>query len=135
MINLNAMNCNKVLLMRGLVIEGQPYRLIDRLDGQGVQIDFWDIGLPPSQLELDLAASPNIALQKTSIPNGVRLTAVTSGYSGDYQWRCVSPDKSLDYALNDAGDEWEIETGQLGQYTVWCGAATLGVAVITFEGE
>lgn len=136
--NLNPTSCNKVLFMRGFTVEGRngtDYQLIDRLDENGITIDFWNLGLPPSQLELDLTVVPNITLQKTSIPDGVKITAVTVGYSGNYHWRCVSPDGSVDYAFDDAANFWDIGTGQLGNYEVWCGVPSLGVAVITFEGE
>lgn len=117
-----------ILGQRGL-IPGDYYaywELIDRLDGNGIVIRFWDVdvlGPEPSQSEIDLATNPLINLIITPNEGGVVATSqVTNvGYSGTVNWRCIAPDGTV-YTESDnmvtGADNWEIVMGALGNYTV-----------------
>lgn len=115
------------------------WQLIDRREGQGNQLWMWNeavLGPPPSQSELDLAANPLISLIITPIETGAVVTGqvTNAGYQGLANWRCIDPDGIIyteSDTMTNGADNWEIEMGKLGTYTIAAWVTGYGYA----EGE
>lgn len=119
----------------------EKWSLIDRLDGQGIQVHTWDaeLGAHPSNAELTLAATPLIVLgvADNAGNDGIIVTAtLTLVGNQTVNWRCIDPDGVIytDSAAAVAGvDTWEIITGKAGNYTIQAWASGLGFAQTNYE--
>lgn len=117
---------------------GTAYMLIDRLDGQGIQIYEWDeavLGMLPTEEELTRGANPLIALSSQDTELGFIATAtLTGGTSQTVFWRCITPSNE-EFTASGAAvagvESWEVEA-PTGTYImqVWAdgfGFAQMGV--------
>jgi hypothetical protein len=121
----------------------KDFELIDRLDGQGIQIRFWDeiaLGGLPTPTESTLATTPRLSLSSAinTAETGVIVTCQLDDTSAStVNWRCVDPDGVVHTANAPAvnGQEsWEILTGKPGLYRVSAWSSVYGYAELSIEG-
>lgn len=131
-------NALHVIGARGLLpspsLVNTAFELINRLDGLGNVIRFWDsdtLGPLPTDNEWALAESPLITLQIIDTETGINAVAqcANGGYTGLIFWRVVAPDSTVYEAQDNAvngGDNWEVDMGQAGIYTLATWASDFG---------
>lgn len=140
----NVTQIENVIGTRGINPVGRAntdFELIDRLDGQGIQLKFWTAanlgGAEPSEAELTLGDAPLIALSvaDNATDDGIIVTAtLTGGSTQTVNWRCIAPDGTTHTASAAAVggvETWEIETGQSGVYIIHAWANGFGFAQVT----
>lgn len=142
----SATQVQRVIGARGINPQGRlnvDFELIDRLDGQGVQIRVWNqlaLGAPPTELELALANSPRLSLSQeiNGTDDGVLVTCQLDDTTNSViNWRCIDPDgesTTVNGPADNGQDVWEILTGKPGIYTVSAWSNSYGYAEISFEG-
>lgn len=110
------------------------FELINRLDGLGNVIRFWNseaLGPVPTDNEWALAQNPLMTLQLIPTETGINAVAqtVNAGYTGLIFWRVIAPNGTIYEAQDNAvngGDHWEVDMGQAGTYSIATWASDFG---------
>ena len=121
---------------------GVTYDLVNHSDGQGIQLQFWEVatlGPLPTVPELAAALTNSIALEiaPNNTDDGIVVTATLTGGSTQLVgWRCVDPTGTVHIeSANASGgvETWEIITGQAGEYIIQAWAAGFGFASLIHQ--
>lgn len=136
----NALN---ILGQRGFIPNADlinvAFELIDRRDGQGIQLRMWNpsYGEVPSEQEWALAETPAILLTLQLTEDGFLATARTLN-APTCHWRIIDPYGEIheDVAPMVGGEsKWEVETFTLGEYRVAVWQTGFGYAEEVFYAE